>query len=98
MGFKQIKHDVIHCLENGNVLHEQRNSIDIKNLLATGEVSTREVIAVLKRANGNQHQSSPHHYDATITVHIVKTNHAGVDWYIKWYFDKPNSVFISVHH
>ncbi|MFT5709260.1 MAG: hypothetical protein ACI9ES_003568, partial [Oceanospirillaceae bacterium] len=38
-----IKHQVIQCLVEGNVLHEARDDIDIKNLLEVGAISIEEV-------------------------------------------------------
>ncbi len=98
MGFKGAKAKILDCLKRGYVSHEQRGDIDIKNLLATGQVSLDDVAEVIARARGNTYSSSPHHFDASIEVHIVNTTRAGQDWYIKWYFVDPNSVFISVHH
>jgi len=97
MGFKEVKSKVIWCLENGYVLHEERNNIDVKNLLSTGTVSLSEIVSIIGRARGNTYSCSPHHFDATIDVHVIKTRHSGENWYIKWYFTEPNCVFISVH-
>lgn len=98
MGFKDVKNKVISCLNTGNILHEERGEIDIKNLLAIGAVSISEVAQIIKRARGDSYSSSPHHFDATIDVHVLKTEFAGLQWYIKWYFADPDSVFISVHN
>ncbi|WP_440905324.1 hypothetical protein ACMZOO_03030 [Catenovulum sp. SX2] len=98
MGFKDAKAQVLSCLESGNILHEARGDIDIKNLLSTGQISIEDVTNILKRARGNQYECSSHHVINTIDVHIIKTNHQGKHWYIKWYFVEPNSVFISVHN
>ena len=99
MGFKDIKRQVIECLKNGNIQHEPRdNTIDIKNLLAIGAVTPDDVVNILKRSRGDEHESSPHHYDKQILVHIVKTTYEVQEWYIKWYFVDPDCVFISVHH
>ncbi len=97
MGFKEIKRKVISCLEEGNFLHEQRNNIKIKNLLATGDITIANIIDILKKSRSNEHQSSPHHSISGVTVHIIKTSYSGDEWYIKWYFIAPNSVFISIH-
>ena len=94
MGFKQAKSEVIDCLKNGYVLHEERNNIDVKNLLATGAVTVDEVIAVILRAHGGDYCCSPHDFNHEIKVHILKTK----GWYIKWYFLSPDAVFISVHN
>lgn len=98
MGFKDARNKVLDCLKHGYILHEQRGNIDIKNLLAIGEISLEETAEIIAQANGTSYFSSPHHIVASIDVHIVKTKHKGKDWYIKWYFVDPNSVFISVHH
>ena len=98
MGFKAVKAKILDCLARGDISHEQRGDIDIKNLLAIGQVSASEVAEILGRARGDSYSSSPHHLVTSIDVHVVKTRHAGQDWYIKWYFVDPDSVFISVHH
>jgi hypothetical protein len=98
MGYREIKRKVVDCLNKGYVSHELRNDIDVKNLLAIGQVSLEEVAKIIGRSRGNDYSFSPHHFDTNITVHIIKTKQAGQKWYIKWYFVEPNSVFISVHH
>jgi hypothetical protein len=97
MAFREVKSKVIECLNNGYVLHEERDDIDVKNLLSTGVVSISEVTTIIGRARGNSYSNSPHHYDAEIDVHVIKTTHSGQHWYIKWYFTEPDCVFISVH-
>lgn len=97
MGFKEVKNKVIWCLDNGHVLHEERDNIDINNLLSTGAVSLSEVASIIGRTRGNTYSSSPHHFDTEIDVHVIKTTHSGQNWYIKWYFIEPDCVFISVH-
>jgi hypothetical protein len=97
MGFREVKSKVIECLDNGDVLHEERDDIDVKNLLSTGAISLSEVMTIIGRARGNTYSSSSHHYDAKIDVHVIKTTHSGQHWYIKWYFTEPDCVFISVH-
>ena len=93
MSWTKTKKTVLECLSGGRFLHYQRGDIDVKNLLSTGEISTKDVIELLKRARGNEHTESPHHLDRTIVVNIVKRR----SWYIKWYFLEPDVVFISVH-
>jgi hypothetical protein len=98
VGFKEAKVRVLNCLVSGHVLHEERGSIDIKNLLATGSVSVEEVAQIIGRSAGNNYVCTPHHFDKDIDVHVIKTRYAGQHWYIKWYFLSPDSVFISFHH
>ncbi len=97
MAFREVKSKVIECLNNGYVLHEVRNDIDVKNLLSTGAISISEVTTIIGRARGSTYSSSPHHCDAEIDVHVIKTTCSAQDWYIKWYFTDPDCVFISVH-
>lgn len=97
MGFREVKSKVIACLDNGYVLHEERDDIDVKNLLSTGAISLSEVATIIGRARGNTYSISPHYYDAEIDVHVIKTTHSSQHWYIKWYFTEPDCVFISVH-
>jgi len=39
MAFREVKSKVIECLNNGYVLHEERDDINVKNLLSTGVIS-----------------------------------------------------------
>ncbi len=52
MRYKEIKRQVIDCLNKGYVSHEQRNDIDVKNLLAIGQVSLEEVAEIIGRSRG----------------------------------------------
>ena len=45
--FKVVKKAVMEALKAGAYQHEARSSIDVKNLLATGEVSAAEVMTLL---------------------------------------------------
>jgi len=93
-GFRAAKQKVIKALQDGTYLHEtSRSAIDVKNLLSTGVVTPNEVCDLLKRSNGNDHSSSPHHNDRSVDVHIIKRE----GWYIKFYFLEPDTIFISVH-
>ena len=98
MGFKDVKRKIIHCLNSGMVYHEQRNNIDVKNVLATGVLTNEQVATIIARASGEGYCSSPHHYDSSIMVHVIKTKFTCFHWYIKWYFIDDDSVFISVHN
>lgn len=103
MGFRDAKVRVIRCLLSGAYQHEQRGDIDVKNLLAIGEIGAAEVIEVLKHARGTDYSVSPHHRVRAVDVHLVKRQ----GWYIKWYFLTENgapagveddgAMFISIH-
>lgn len=98
MKFKVVKQQVINCLKNGDIRHEERDNISVKNLLYTGHVSVANVASIIGRSSGNEYSCSPHHTISGIDVHLVKTRLGGQDWYVKWYFVEPNTVFISVHN
>lgn len=93
-GFKEAKRKVIAALQSGAYQHEAtRSNVDTKNLLLMGLVTAEQICDVLKRCQGQDHQSSPHHQVPSIEVHIIQRD----GWYIKFYFVDPDTVFISVH-
>ena len=98
MKFKEVKKQVLDCLENGLVEHEERDDINVKNLLAVGQVSMDEVKEIIRMSRGNEHSHSPHHVVSSLEVNIIKTKHSGKYGYVKWYYVEPNSIFISVHN
>lgn len=94
VGFNVVKRKVIDALNNGTYQHEtSRSSIETKNLLAMGLVSSKDICDVIKRSRGQDHSSSPHHFDRSVQVHLIRRE----DWYVKFYFVDPDTVFISVH-
>ena len=97
MGFNEAKRKLIECLNTGYVLHEERNDIDVKNLLAIGVVSLEEAAYIIGRSRGDGYSVSPHHFDTEIDVHVLMTKLSVQAWYVKWYFLGPDSVFISFH-
>lgn len=97
MSFKEAKSKLIKCLKIGRVLHEERNDIDVKNLLAIGVVTLEEAAYIIERSRGDGYFVSPHHFNSEIDVHVIKTRFSVQAWYIKWYFLGPDSVFISFH-
>jgi len=98
LGFRDVKAQLLACMKDGAVSHDERSSIDVKNLLATGQVTLDEVSEVIRAARGNHYRCSPHHVVDGIDVHIITINRGGTSWYIKWYFLEPQSIFISVHY
>jgi hypothetical protein len=98
VSFREIKWKVIECLKNGKVRFAVRRGIHLKNLLSTGDVTAQQLERVIHLAGGQHYELRTHHLDSSIDVHIITLWYAGVNWYIKWYFAEPNSVFISVHH
>lgn len=103
--FRVCRDRAISCLLNGCYQHEPRKSFVGKNLLATGDVSVAEVVELLRRCRGDQHQVSPYHFDPTLDVHVFEPVRLGTRWYIKLYFpgEEPDAaqedltMIISVH-
>jgi hypothetical protein len=92
-GFKEARKKVLAALASGSYLHEARNDIDVKNKLATGEISALDVATLIKASTGNDHSRSQHHADPAIVVHVISRKGR----YIKFYFLDPDTWFISVH-
>lgn len=93
MGYREAKRKVLDALARRQFSHEVRGDISVKNLLHIGEVTPEQVISMIKSSGGNDHASSPHHSIAGIEVHVIRCR----QWYIKFYFVDPDTVFISVH-
>ena len=93
MGFTDAKRQVLAALKNGTWRVEARQRVDVKNKLATGEVSVDALAKVIGRSRGQDHTMRPHDRDQTVTVHIIRKG----GWYIKFYFVEPHTFFISVH-
>lgn len=84
---------MIRALSEGRFLHEARDQIETKNLLLMGQVTTEELLAVVRRCAGQHHSRSPHHAEPSVDVHILRRD----GWYVKFYFVDPDTIFISVH-
>jgi len=100
MSFTAAKRALLAALEAGDIQHEAREVLSEKNLLAVGDVSVEEVIAVVRRARGHDYSTSPHHWNADTEVHLFRPIVDGTSWYVKAYFlEEPagTAVFISVH-
>ena len=93
IGFKEAKRLAIEALESGSYQIERRSALSSKNLLATGEVTDAEVVAILKRCSGQHHRRDEHHVRKGVDVHILKRD----GWYIKFYILTPDVLFVSVH-
>jgi hypothetical protein len=91
MGFNEVKKLLIDALKNGSFQNEARDAS--KNLLATGDFSVDDLMDLIKKSSGSNHQSSPHHQDGNIDVHVIQAR----GWYIKFFFLDPDVIFISVH-
>lgn len=92
-GFKDVRKELLAALHQGRYQHESRKDINIKNQLATGEVAPETVGLIVQGCQGGEHSWSPHHFDTSVDVHLIKRQ----GWYIKFYFLDPLTIFISVH-
>jgi hypothetical protein len=92
-GFKTTRQKVLKALAEGTYQHAERRAIDVKNCLQLGSISAEEVAALIRRCNGTHHSCSPHHFAPQVMVHVLKRD----DWYIKFFFVDPHTIFISVH-
>jgi cobalamin biosynthesis protein CbiG len=100
MPFAIAKKRLTAALKDGTYVHEQRDVMAEKNLLAIGEVDAEFVIKLLNRSRGSHHTESPHDADRDVVVHTFRPEHAGKRWYIKAYFLEAHgneATFISVH-
>lgn len=87
------------ALRTGNFEHEVRDVQAEKNLLAIGDVTPEVVLQLIQQTTGREHSTCPHHWDRSITVHLMKPATSTGRWYIKAYFieGEETAVFISVH-
>jgi len=97
VGFKDIKRIAIDYLKKGAFDHEARTDINVKNLFSIGMIDTDYVISLINKTSGEEYQSSPHHQDKTIDVHIFRPFKDDFYWYIKFYIIEPDIIFISIH-
>ena len=99
MGFKAAKKSVVTALREGNFLHEARDAVSEKNLLAVGEIEPEDVAKLVLRTAAADYSESPHHADRSVVVHTFKPTVSRERWYIKAYFlaDEESATFISVH-
>ncbi|CAB3693466.1 hypothetical protein LMG3458_02257 [Achromobacter deleyi] len=92
-GFKAVKRAILAALHSGDYQHEARDHINVKNLLATGEVSAEDVAGIIRGSDGASYACSRLHADLAIDCHVIRSR----GWYVKFYFANPSTIFISVH-
>ena len=81
MGFKEAKRRLIEALQNVAYQHDTRKNAYAKNMLQTGRISAERLCEIVKRCQGQDHQTSPHHGDRNVEVHILVRE----GWYLKFY-------------
>ena len=91
MGYDASKRQAIQALHERRFRHERRSG-ENKNLLETGEVTIEEAIQLLGQTRGTEATSSPHHFDRSVDVWVLRPR----GWYIKFYV-MDLCWFISFH-
>lgn len=84
IGFREAKRRTLDDLASGDIQHEPRDAFGEKNLLAIGDVTAEFVAGLLRRCQGSQYASSPHHRNPTVEVHEFFPGR-GVRGQPKWY-------------
>lgn len=93
IGFKEAKRRAIEALRNKTYQIAERQEIETKNLLYGNSVSEEDVIEIIIKCRGQDHEIRPHDMVKTVDVHILRKD----GWYIKFYFLDPETFFLSVH-
>jgi hypothetical protein len=93
IGFKEAKRRAIEALRDKTYQIAERREIETKNLLYDSFVSEEDVIKVISKCRGQDHEMRPHDMVKTVDVHILRKD----GWYIKFYFLDPDTFFLSVH-
>ncbi len=100
MGFTDVKHLVLACLDAGAFAFVIREEMSEKNLFATGELTVEQVRRMIGRCSGLQYRALPMTEDPGTLKHELRPLVDGRQWFIRFYFVKsPHDlvVFISVH-
>lgn len=103
VALKEARKNAVAAINSGQIQHEPRDAIALKNLLAIGAVTTDDALLVINACKGDDYSTSQHHHDATVAVHVFKAkvktsiDSAKENWYVKIYFLDPDIWFISMH-
>ncbi|RBI72289.1 hypothetical protein DQW77_11060 [Roseovarius sp. TE539] len=93
MDSRRQKRRAIEALRNKTYQIAERQEIETKNLLYGNSVSEEDVIEIIIKCRGQDHEIRPHDMIKTVDVHILRKD----GWYIKFYFLDPETFFLSVH-
>lgn len=88
------------ALREGDYVHEARETLREKNLLAIGAIEAETVVRLVLKTPSARYDVSPHHANADIPVHTFRPVVDGDGWYVKAYFldgKDGTATFISVH-
>ncbi len=86
MGFTDVKHLVLACLDAGAFAFAIREHMSEKNLLATGAVTVEQVRRMIGRCTGLQYRALPMTEDPDTLKHELRPVIDGRQWFIrlKW--------------
>lgn len=93
IGFREAKQRAIEALRNKTYQIAERREIETKNLLYGNSIAEEDVIEIISKCRGQDHEMRPHDMVKTVDVHILRKD----GWYIKFYFLDPETFFLSVH-
>ena len=100
MGLSAAKKAVVTALRERDFVHEAREVLSEKNLLAVGDIEADDVAKLILRTSGADYSESPHDADRSVVVHTFRPTVNDMRWYIKVYFlneSEGTATFISVH-
>jgi hypothetical protein len=103
VALNEARKKAVAAIKAGQIQHQARASIDVKNLLATGAVTVDDAILVINACKGSGYAMSPHDQIKDIDVHVFKSKvqiaseFSKSEWYVKLYFLEPDVWFISMH-
>jgi hypothetical protein len=93
MGFQQIKQRLVQASTSGRYCHEYRTDLESCNKLATGEISTPQVLALLRKSVASDFVSSPHPADRNLKLNLIRVG----GWLLQFYFLDDDTVYTAVH-
>lgn len=100
MGYREAKAAVVRALRKGDYVHEAREALQEKNLLAVGAIDAETVVRLVLKTSSARYDVSRHHADRDVQVHTFRPIVDGEGWYVKVYFldgQEGTATFISVH-
>lgn len=85
MTFTEAKRAFLGALQEDRFVAVPRLGDSDKNLLAQGVVDKEFLMTLIARTKGHEYQSSFHHQDPTVQMHVFKPMLGDVRWYVKGY-------------
>jgi hypothetical protein len=90
--YKIANKKILQALKEGFYQHDVRRDIDIKNLLAIGQITAFEVSQLIALSDGTMHQETPLHTIKDLMVHVIRVK----GWYIKYGKGFAENILVEV--